>query len=142
MLAEPSLSSPILSRLVVHVSPPCARIYVKRGHGPILVIRGCDTDELERAANELEKATNELVKRAAELARRSEELNRQLLKLAEALTRPTMITPGEAAVDPFPPAKAPESARPSPGNGILAEVKELLDGPGGHGPRSWADPRD
>jgi prefoldin subunit 5 len=54
-------------------------------------------DELERAADELEKATNELVKRAEELAKRSEELNRQLLRLAEALTRPTMIRAFEAS---------------------------------------------
>src|SRR5512136_1423277 len=103
----------------------------QRGHICILSIRECDVDDLERAADELERATNELVKRAEELAKRSEELNRQLLRLAEALTRPTMIKPREAAPDPLKPEDAPESAQPDQGTGILAEVKEFLDGPEG-----------
>jgi len=93
-------------------------------------------DELERAANDLEKATNELVKRAEELAKRSEELNRQLLRLAEALTRPTMIRPRENAREPLKPADTP-GAQPPQGTGILAEVKEFLDGTEGQ-----IDPRD
>jgi len=90
-------------------------------------------DELERAANDLEKATNELVKRAEELAKRSEELNRQLLRLAEALTRPTMIRPRENAPEPL----KPGTTQPPQGTGILAEVKEFLDGTEGQ-----IDPRD
>jgi chromosome segregation ATPase len=94
-------------------------------------------DDLERAAHELEKATNELVKRAEELAKRSEELNRQLLRLAEALTRPTMIKPREVAPGPLKPADTPGVAQPPQGTGILAEVKEFLDGSEGQ-----IDPRD
>lgn len=105
-------------------------------------IRGCDTDELERAAEELEKATSELVKRAEELANRSEELNRQLLRLAEALARPPVIRPRDVTPDPSKPASAPGSKQPHQDTGILAEVKEFLDGPGGQGGLSWQDPRD
>jgi len=94
-------------------------------------------DELERAADELEKATNELVKRAEELAKRSEELNRQLLRLAEALTRPIPIRTREVLPDPLKPADTPKAAEPPQGTGILAEVKEFLDGPD-----SQIDPRD
>jgi len=94
-------------------------------------------DELERAADELEKATNELVKRAEELAKRSEELNRQLLRLAEALTRPIPIRTHEVAPEPLKPADTPGAAQPPQGTGILAEVKEFLDGPD-----SQIDPRD
>lgn len=82
------------------------------------------------------------MKRAEELAKRSEELNRQLLRLAEALTRPTMISPREAAPDPL---KSPDNVRvgqPSQDTGILAEVKEFLDGPEGQDRQSWLDPRD
>jgi hypothetical protein len=99
-------------------------------------------DDLERAADELEKATSELVKRAEELAKRSEELNRQLLRLAEALTRPTMIRPREAAPETLKPADIPGVAQPPQGTGILAEVKEFLDGPGGQTGLSRQDPRD
>jgi hypothetical protein len=94
-------------------------------------------DELERAADELEKATNELVKRAEELAKRSEELNRQLLRLAEALTRPLPIRAREVAPEPLKPADTPGVVQPPQGTGILAEVKEFLDGPEGQ-----IDPRD
>jgi len=94
-------------------------------------------DELERAADDLEKATNELVRRAEELAKRSEELNRQLLRLAEALTRPTMIRPREAAPEPLRPSNTPGATQPPQGTGILAEVKEFLDGTEGQ-----TDPRD
>jgi len=99
-------------------------------------------DELERAADELEKATSELVKRAEELAKRSEELNRQLLRLAEALTMSTMITAREAAPEPSKQAKTPGIGQPPEGTGILAEVKEFLDGPEGQAGLSGPDPRD
>jgi len=122
-------------------SAPCGRIRGQRGHVPILSIRGCDTDELERAAEELEKATNELVKRAEELANRSEELNRQLLRLAEALTKPTMIRPREVPKEPSKPGDAPGTGQQQD-TGILAEVKEFLDRPGGDTGLSWLDPRD
>src|SRR5512137_2455744 len=107
----------------------CGRIRGQRGHVPIISIRGCNTDELERAADELEKATSELVKRAEELAKRSEELNRQLLRLAEALTRPTMIKPREVTHEAPKPANPPATGQPSPSGGILDEVKEFLDQP-------------
>ena len=119
----------------------CGRIRGQRGHVPILSIRGCDTDELERAAEELEKATSELVKRAEELANRSEELNRQLLRLAEALTKPTMIRPREAPKEPSKPGDTPGTGQQQD-TGILAEVKEFLDRPGGDTGLSWLDPRD
>ena len=120
----------------------CGRIRGQRGHVPILSIRGCDTDELERAAEELEKATSELVKRAEELANRSEELNRQLLRLAEALARPTMIKPREVPKEPLGPGDTPGAGQPSQDTGILAEVKEFLDRPGDDTGLSWLDPRD
>ena len=92
-------------------------------------------DDLERAADELEKATSELVRRAAELARRSEELNRQLLKMAQALTRPAAVTPVEGAAGLPPPAKPREAVPPPSVKGVLDEVRELLDGrPGAPGP--------
>ena len=47
------------------------------------------------------------MKRAEELANRSEELNRQLLRLAEALTRPTMIRPREVPKEPSKPGDTP-----------------------------------
>ncbi|MDM7999150.1 MAG: hypothetical protein QUS33_03885 [Dehalococcoidia bacterium] len=111
------------------------------GESHYIQIGGCDTDELERAAEELERATAELVKRAAELANRSEELNRQLLRLAEALARPTMIKPPEVKPGPSKLADAPKTGQPQD-SGILAEVRELLDGPEGRGGASWQDPRD
>jgi chromosome segregation ATPase len=114
----------------------------QRGHGPILSIRGCNTDELERAAEDLEKATNELVKRAEELAKRSEELNRQLLRLAEALTRPVPIKPRETPPELAKPAEPKGASQPTDSSGILAEVKELLDGPEGGPGLAWQDPRD
>jgi hypothetical protein len=104
--------------------------------------RGCDTDELERAAEELEKATSELVKRAEELANRSEELNRQLLRLAEALAKPTMIRPREVTPDASKQAETPGTGQPPQDTGILAEVKEFLDGPDGQTGLPWQDPRD
>jgi len=119
----------------------CGRIRGQRGHVPIISIRGCDTDELERAAEELEKATSELVKRAEELANRSEELNRQLLRLAEALAKPTMIKPREVIPDPSKPADTLRTGQQQD-TGILAEVKEFLDRPGGDTGLSWLDPRD
>jgi len=82
------------------------------------------------------------VKRAEELANRSEELNRQLLRLAEALTRPTMIKPREVIPDPSKPASIPGTGQPDQDTGILAEVKEFLDRPGGDTGLSWLDPRD
>ena len=91
-------------------------------------------DELGRAADELEKAIAELVRRAAELARRSEELNRQLLRLADALARPTSAIPAEGADGPGPAPRGRESARSAAGRSILAEVREFLDGPGALGP--------
>jgi hypothetical protein len=94
-------------------------------------------DDLERAANDLEKATNELVKRAEELAKRSEELNRQLLRLAEALTRPIPFKAREVVPEPLKPTNTPGVAQPPQGTGILAEVKEFLDGTEGQ-----IDPRD
>jgi hypothetical protein len=94
-------------------------------------------DELERAANDLEKATNELVKRAEELAKRSEDLNRQLLRLAEALTRPIPFKAREVPPETLKPADTPGAAKPPQGTGILAEVKEFLDGTEGQ-----IDPRD
>jgi hypothetical protein len=99
-------------------------------------------DELERAADELEKATNELVKRAEELAKRSEELNRQLLRLAEAMTRSATMKPREVAPDLLKPANTQGVGQPLQGPGILAEIKELLDGPGGQSGLSGFDPRD
>lgn len=94
-------------------------------------------DELERAADELEKATNELVKRAEQLAKRSEELNRQLLRLAEALSRPIPMKQREVLPGSAKPGETPGAAKASQENDILAEVKEFLDGP--EGP---VDPRD
>jgi hypothetical protein len=120
----------------------CGRIRGQRGHSPILSIRGCGMDELERAADELEKATSELVRRAEELANRSEELNRQLLRLAEALTRPTMIRPREVTPDSLKPADTPGTGQTHQDNGILAEVKEFLDGTEGQAGLSGMDPRD
>jgi hypothetical protein len=120
----------------------CGRMPAQRGHGSILYIRGCTTDELERAAEDLEKATNELVKRAEELAKRSEELNRQMLRLAEALARPTMIKPRAAPPEPAKPADPHGSCQPPDSSGILAEVKEFLDGPQGGSGLAWQDPRD
>jgi chromosome segregation ATPase len=99
-------------------------------------------DELERAADELEKATSELVKRAEELAERSEELNRQLLRLAEALTKPTMIRPHQATPEPLKPADTPGASQSPQDTGILAEIKEFLDGPEGQAGLSGMDPRD
>jgi len=124
------------------MSPLCGRIPGQRGHVPIISIRGCDTDELERAAEELEKATSELVKRAEELANKSEELNRQLLRLAEALTRPTMIRPREVPKEPSKPADIPGGSQSPQDTGILAEIKEFLDGPEGQAGLSGMDPRD
>lgn len=75
------------------------------------------------------------------MANRSEELNRQLLRLAEALARPTMIKPREVKPDPSKPADILGTGQP-PDSGILAEVKEFLDGPDGQAGLSWQDPRD
>ena len=99
-------------------------------------------DELERAADELEKATGELVRRAEELAKRSEELNRQLLRLAEALTMSAMTTSREPARDPLKPVDTPAAGQASPETGILAEIKEFLDGSEGQQGSSGLDPRD
>jgi len=82
------------------------------------------------------------VKRAEELANRSEELNRQLLRLAEALARPTMIKPREVPKEPLGPGDTPGAGQPSQDTGILAEVKEFLDRPGDDTGLSWLDPRD
>jgi hypothetical protein len=120
----------------------CDRIRDQRGHGFILSIRGCNTDELERAAEDLEKATSELLKRAEELAKRSEELNRQMLRLAEALARPTVIKPREAPPKLVKPADHQGDCQPPDSSGILAEVKEFLDGPQGGSGLAWQDPRD
>ena len=94
-------------------------------------------DELERAADELERATSELIRRAEELAKRSEELNRQLIRLAEALTRPIPIKAREVLPEPLKPGDTPGLTQPPQKPGILAEIKEFLDGP-----ESQADPRD
>jgi hypothetical protein len=99
-------------------------------------------DELERAADDLEKATSELVRRAEELAKRSEELNRQLLRLAEALTKPNLSSVFEAATDAPKPAGDTRSRGASEGTGILAEVKEFLDSTEGQAHSFDNDSRD
>lgn len=82
------------------------------------------------------------MKRAEELANRSEELNRQLLRLAEALAKPKMITPRDVTPDASKPADTPGTSQLQEDTGILAEVKEFLDGPGDQTGPSWYDPRD
>ena len=94
------------------------------------------------AQQNLEKATSELVKRAEELAKRSEELNRQMLRLAEALARPTMIKPREGPPELAKPTDHQGACQPPDSSGILAEVKEFLDGPPGGPGLAWQDPRD
>ena len=76
------------------------------------------------------------------MAKRSEELNRQLLRLAEALTRPTVIKPREVPPEASRPANTPGNGQPCQNGSILDEVKEFLDGPEGQSGPSWPDPRD
>ena len=75
------------------------------------------------------------------MAKRSEELNRQMLRLAEALARPPMIKPREVPTELAKQAN-PQGTQPPQDSGILAEVKEFLDGPHEGPGLAWQDPRD